>query len=77
MTFYEVVFDHPDFNRPPFGISFHDEATADRFAARLKEAGYSVEQYPGCETTETAAEALQAASLFFGDPRLSPEGPKQ
>jgi len=67
----EVICDSPKAGKSPFGMTFSDEALAQKFARTMRRNGYKAEVSPVYSTEPTLAAALTSAARFFDDERLN------
>lgn len=70
INLHEVICDRPRNPARAYGLTFHDEATAEAYAGAMRAAGYSADVSPTFGTEPTLASALESAALFFKDKRL-------
>lgn len=71
---FEVIATHPKKKSGAYGIMFTSEQTADAYAATLKAAGYSVDDYPEIAPAKSLNAALEEAAAFYKDASLAPDG---
>ena len=70
VTLHEVICDHPRNRAKAYGMTFHDNATAEAYAREMRAAGYRADISPPFATEPDLASALASAALFFRDERL-------
>lgn len=68
MTLFEVIAIRRD--GQAVGVTFTDEAQADKFADLMQTLGYDVDPYPEYEPAPNAQAGLKIAAAIFGDERL-------
>lgn len=71
---FEVIAMNPKKKVGAYGIMFTSEQTADAYAATLKAAGYSVDDYPEIAPAKSLNAALEEAAAFYKDASLAPDG---